>query len=251
MVLGDRKGGHLVFGEGEPCAKLTLSRCGPKAEVTGGSGTPQPGAWAVGREPRVRPLAPMLSPQCGGFPGVGATTGKGGFEPWGQLPGHDLGGMAETWGDGCRAGSTQDAGQAEALKATFASVSTGPTGRQESPVPAAGERLAQGRRPLGRRGSAPGTLKETGHPEGNGHRWDAPARAEGSGCWHCKATLNNLRRVTVTGRRAGGLEESKRLPHLQAGQEGGPREPQAREPRLLPWEGDGAATPGNHFQARE
>ena len=38
---------------------------------------------------------------------------------------------------------------------------------------------------------------------------------------------------------------------LEEGQEGGPRELQASQPHLDPWEDGGAANPGNHFQAHE
>ncbi|KAK4806805.1 LOW QUALITY PROTEIN: hypothetical protein QYF61_005601, partial [Mycteria americana] len=39
--------------------------------------------------------------------------------------------------------------------------------------------------------------------------------------------------------------------YLQEGQEGGPRELQTGQPHLHSWEGDGAANPGNHFQAHK
>lgn len=62
---------------------------------------------------------------------------------------------------------------------------------------------------------------------------------------HYTATLGNLWMIIVTGRGAWGLEESHFC--LQKGQERGPREQQAHQPHLHPWEGDETANPGNCF----
>lgn len=72
----------------------------PHTRGDGGQRDPQHAEWALGTEPWLHPLTPVLSPQRGGVPGVGATSGPGGFEPWGQLLGHDLVGMAEARWDG-------------------------------------------------------------------------------------------------------------------------------------------------------
>lgn len=71
---------------------------------------------------------------------------------------------------------------------------------------------------------------------------------EGAGWYHCEATLCNLWLTTAIGRSAWRLENSKRHSSLQAG---GPRELQASPTKLDPLEGDGAASPRNHFQACE
>lgn len=47
------------------------------------------------------------------------------------------------------------------------------------------------------------------------------------------------------------LEESKCHSYLKKVQERGPRELQAGQPHLDPWEGDGAPSPGNHFQIHD
>lgn len=55
----------------------------------------------------------------------------------------------------------------------------------------------------------------------------------------------------VIGSGAWELYESKRYSYLQEGHEGGPRELLTSQPHLDPWECDGAANPGNRFQAHE
>ncbi|KAK4824897.1 hypothetical protein QYF61_021137 [Mycteria americana] len=47
------------------------------------------------------------------------------------------------------------------------------------------------------------------------------------------------------------VERRKCHSYLQEKQEGGPRELEASQHHLDPWEGNGAANPGNHFQAHE
>jgi len=73
------------------------------------------------------------------------------------------------------------------------------------------------------------------------------------GCTHeaverfnCDATLDNLQSIMAIGRSAQILEESRCHFCFHEGQEAGPRELQASQPHLDPWEGDGAANPGNH-----
>lgn len=67
---------------------------------------------------------------------------------------------------------------------------------------------------------------------------------------HCEVTLDNLRWIMVTGSFQG-LEEWKCHSCLQGRNKGKPRELQTTQPHLIPWQGDGAASPGNHFQTYE
>ena len=153
----------------------------------GGSGTPRLGERALGLDPPAASPSANPVPPAQGLPWGGGPTGNGGFEPCGQLPGHDLVGMTEPWRDGCRGRGTQEGAKAEALPAAFASVSAGPPGLQGSRLTEAGERLEQGSRTLGGRGSGQGILQETGRSQvfgelggtgdclgGNGRLW---------GCW--------------------------------------------------------------------
>lgn len=106
----------------------------------------------------------------------------------------------------------------------------------------------QGTYTLGGRGLGQGILKQSRYTSVHGPGWGAPMNAEGAGRCHSKATLDNLWLTVMFGRSAQRLEESKCHFCLQ---EWGPREIQACRPHLDPWEGDGAANPGDLFQAHE